>query len=851
MSLTGEGRSLSGKPVQPRRVALLALLAVHPHHTLSRDKLLAFLWPESPEEQGRHRLSESLYVLRKALGEEALISDGDQVRLDPVRLECDVVSFRSAVREEDPEAAVALYAGPFLDGFFLKDSGEFQRWVESERQSLAQDFGRAMETLAAAADRSGDPVEAVGWWSRLAAHDPYNSRFALGLMQALARAGDPGNAIQYAQEHAQVLREELGAEAPLDILASAESLRNGHEPWAFGGGNGRESNSLGEGNGAAAVPRDQATALPVEPTALVRGAEGVPEPRPHARGAPKRFGWAAAAALLVTVLGAGTVFSLTRDPVPTRIPNLVIVPPLQNQTGDAELDEAATLAGFWVEEALQRVEGVQLAPSALAGQTPLGANGGGSTNPFQALAERTNAGLAVNGIIRRTGDSLEFRVEVIDLTRAKREQHFVESGRKDALPGVLDRVARRVSGAVAFEIDPMMREIDGAYQPLPFPPTIEAFREHRLGYQATDQGDAAEAFRHHLAAYALDTILVRAVVAAGYMTADYHLKDSLARFADERRHLLSRRGQLDLALLTAMVASDHEGALPAVRELARLEGGGYSSIAQAFFAMRVNLPGEALGALAVYDPDLEWRRNESHSYWESKPQALHMLGRLEESLAEAREGRGRFPTHFSILVSEVRAASALGRVEEVSSLLLEARTLSRGHDSVAVVAGVELRAHGHMDAATEVFHRAAGWLREDLLEDPGNSTTRWYLARALYGAEEWAEARELAEALLAEKPESLAALGLVGRTEARLGDTAHARETMERLSGMAHPYKPGENLYQMASIAAVLGRDDEAMRLLYQAYAAGVPHGLRLHQAMDFEALRARDDFIALVTPKG
>ena len=219
VSLAGEEGPLSGKPVQPRRIALLALLASAPHHTIARERLMAFLWPESSEDQARHRLSESLYVLRKSLGEEALISEGDQVRLDTARLGCDLVAFRNAAQDGDLETAVDLYAGPFLDGFFLKEAEAFHRWVESERQSLAQDFAQALESLAMASDQSGDPLEAVKWWHRLVTHDPYNSRFALGLMRALARAGDHGNAIQHANEHEVCLREELGAEPPPEILA--------------------------------------------------------------------------------------------------------------------------------------------------------------------------------------------------------------------------------------------------------------------------------------------------------------------------------------------------------------------------------------------------------------------------------------------------------------------------------------------------------------------------------------------------------------------------------------------------------------------------------------------------------
>jgi len=59
----------------------------------------------------------------------------------------------------------------------------------------------------------------------LFAQDPYNSRYALGLMEALARSGDPANAIQIARDHERLLKEELEAEPVPEVVELAERLR--------------------------------------------------------------------------------------------------------------------------------------------------------------------------------------------------------------------------------------------------------------------------------------------------------------------------------------------------------------------------------------------------------------------------------------------------------------------------------------------------------------------------------------------------------------------------------------------------------------------------------------------------
>ena len=50
---------------QRRRLALLALLAVAGERGLTRDKLVAYLWPNSPSDNARHGLEQLLYGLRR------------------------------------------------------------------------------------------------------------------------------------------------------------------------------------------------------------------------------------------------------------------------------------------------------------------------------------------------------------------------------------------------------------------------------------------------------------------------------------------------------------------------------------------------------------------------------------------------------------------------------------------------------------------------------------------------------------------------------------------------------------------------------------------------------------------
>src|SRR3712207_2360641 len=76
------GEPLSGAATQRRLLALLATLAVAGEAGLSRDKLVALLWPDADEERARHSLTQALYAARRATGVDDLFLTGGDVRLN-------------------------------------------------------------------------------------------------------------------------------------------------------------------------------------------------------------------------------------------------------------------------------------------------------------------------------------------------------------------------------------------------------------------------------------------------------------------------------------------------------------------------------------------------------------------------------------------------------------------------------------------------------------------------------------------------------------------------------------------------------------------------------------------------
>src|SRR5688572_15240115 len=180
---------------QRRRLALLVLLASGRERGVSRDKLIAALSPESPSDSARHALHQLLYYLRQQVGDDAFLGT-DPLRLNREVIAFDVAEFEAALDAGALENAVALYRGPFLDGFHLGDSTEFEEWAAGERTRLAARHADALGRLGGAVAARGDHAAACVWWRRLAAVDPLSGRAALGLVRSLAASGDRAGAIR-------------------------------------------------------------------------------------------------------------------------------------------------------------------------------------------------------------------------------------------------------------------------------------------------------------------------------------------------------------------------------------------------------------------------------------------------------------------------------------------------------------------------------------------------------------------------------------------------------------------------------------------------------------------------------
>jgi DNA-binding SARP family transcriptional activator len=249
-------RLVSGFESQKVR-ALLAYLVCHRHRTFSRDHLTGLLWPEREPDAARHALRQAIYNLRSSLPEAGaaglVLSRNLEIGLGP-DADCwlDAEAFEEALERGterelvDPHhlsAAVQLYRGEFLAGFFVKDSPPFEDWLGTQQVRFREAAVEVLQRLIESYRRRGEYRFGVHYARRLVAIDPLSEEAHRTLMRLFALSGQRSRALAQYEELTNLLLHEL-AVSPLEetrrlhdsILAEAleEKVATARDPEPIG-----------------------------------------------------------------------------------------------------------------------------------------------------------------------------------------------------------------------------------------------------------------------------------------------------------------------------------------------------------------------------------------------------------------------------------------------------------------------------------------------------------------------------------------------------------------------------------------------------------------------------------------
>jgi len=852
LEIRSDLQEMTGFLDQPVRTALLIHLAVE--REVTREGVMGLLWPDHDPDRARHTLNQTLYRLRKDLGQDWLDAKGERLRTTE-SVSVDVHSFQGAVEGGDIPTALTEYRGPFLAGWRFPGTGHFESWVDRVRIQLSRQFREANRHHVTELREAGELARALAVADGWVEADPLDDEAQHCLLELLVETGDRAEALSRFDAYERLLS--LDDLTPLDnTLALVESVRRKEDHSVPSESELQDAKvPLWEapGIGGSKQPEDGVPALAPRP-----GVEsGVSKMRRRWWGVRGAF-TVAIIVLLLSAAGLWVSRQLSRSPplVATR----VLVVPLENQTGDDDLDPVGRLAADWISQGLSGAGFVEVVPSIEVIPKLRREQGESSTDAFgHALdfARENQAGTVVYGTYYRREEGLEFHVQVAAVATRKLLQTIgpVTSHSEDPMEAV-DILRERAMIALAVHFD---ERLEGMLEKSTLPPSYESYLAYVEGFELFGRGRGAEVIPLMELSNELSPGFTAPLILAGFAHAnsgDYLVAESLVAVVNASAGSLTPYDRYRLDFLESILRGDREGSLRATRAAAALQPGGTAHAAAGTQALSLNRPREALDILATFNRDGIVGQVYT-PLWNTITTAHHSLGEHRQELEEAERGRRAQPFSLRTLFYEIRALAALGRVDQVAERLDECVNFPQAQRSwtpagVMLSAARELRVHGHADASSRAVEKALAWYAGRPGEEQRSGPHRRGLAQTLSVAERWEDARVIYEELEAGSPDRVEYVGNLGVLAARLGDPDRARLYDRRLASLESPYLFGRHTLWRARIAAQLGDLEASLGLLRNAFGEGAAFSFDLlHTEADLDPLRAHPAFLEILRPKG
>jgi len=237
--------TIDGRPVThwhgQRTRSLMQFLTAHRLRGVSRDELIAAVWPDVDEDNGRHRLHQGIYELRSTLRAAApyrspiVCVNGAYGFDQSVPIWVDVEAFDGLVSAamrtimegrldeaiEVSQAALELYRGDFLRQATDAD------WATPERNRLCARFVLISIQLGELLIRRGDCRGALAVVNPVLSTEPWNEDATVLTMRCYVQTGARSMAATAYRACAEALASEFGIKPAAHTVSVYEQIRSG------------------------------------------------------------------------------------------------------------------------------------------------------------------------------------------------------------------------------------------------------------------------------------------------------------------------------------------------------------------------------------------------------------------------------------------------------------------------------------------------------------------------------------------------------------------------------------------------------------------------------------------------
>ena len=229
----------NGKDIAPelgnKGCALLCILFLRGGEYYAREKLAAYLWPDSSANASKYNLRYTLWKIKKSTdtGEDS----ESLIRLDReyccINRGYDYLCDLQTIDEIDPEThsaddlkkACDAFGGELLEGYYFNNCEALNELILSQRIYYEKRKNQLLMKAAELYEQSGLLQEAVCIIENVLECEPYNEQLALRLMTLYEQADDRSRAIRFFNEFRNRLASNLEIYPGSAITRKYEELK--------------------------------------------------------------------------------------------------------------------------------------------------------------------------------------------------------------------------------------------------------------------------------------------------------------------------------------------------------------------------------------------------------------------------------------------------------------------------------------------------------------------------------------------------------------------------------------------------------------------------------------------------
>lgn len=218
--------------VSKRALFVFMYLLLSKNRNVSAEELIDIFWEESDFEDGKNKLYNTIYLLRRSLVKDGIpkdiiesVSGGYSINnsyeiwtdWDYFESKTDQMIHGKNLDLEELEKLFQLYKGDFFPALRYED------WTEIQREKLRENYLNLIEILSTRLYNAQKFRDTVNYLHRGIEYDPYRENFYLLYIKALVKLGRIAEAINSYKKCEQILKEEL------DVLPGQELKNEYHK----------------------------------------------------------------------------------------------------------------------------------------------------------------------------------------------------------------------------------------------------------------------------------------------------------------------------------------------------------------------------------------------------------------------------------------------------------------------------------------------------------------------------------------------------------------------------------------------------------------------------------------------